>query len=95
VTDVTTLDLPAVEALLTAYDLGTCTRYWPAAKGTENSNYFCATVRHGVEQQWVITVLEQAPSAGDGFVGPAMICPRPPGRSGGRQQEQGKQPPGI
>jgi homoserine kinase type II len=70
----TKLDLLRVEALVSAYEIGDLIRYWPASGGIENSNYFCATARQGVEQQWVITVLEQPPNAGSGFVGLLDAC---------------------
>jgi len=64
----TTLDLPAVEALVSAYEIGELTRYWPASAGTENTNYFCSTVCDGAEHHWVVTVLERPPNAGSEFV---------------------------
>lgn len=70
----TKLDLLRVEALVSAYEIGDLLRYWPASAGIENSNYFCATARRGVEQQWVITVLEQPPNAAGGFVGLLDFC---------------------
>jgi homoserine kinase type II len=63
----TTLDLPSIEALLSVYPIGTLTRYWPASAGTENSNYFCVTIRDGTEREWVVTLLERPPYAGEGF----------------------------
>jgi homoserine kinase type II len=96
----TTLDLPAVEALIAVYEIGTLSRYWPAAAGTENSNYFCSTVRDGVEQQWVITLLEQPPNAGGEFVRLLDVCvqaglPVPPvvrNRDGGAFTPVGDKP---
>jgi homoserine kinase type II len=71
---VTKLDLLRVESLVSAYEIGDLIRYWPASSGIENSNYFCATVRDRIEHQWVITILEQPPNAGDGFVRLLDVC---------------------
>jgi homoserine kinase type II len=71
---VTKLDLLQVETLLSAYEIGDLIRYWPASGGIENSNYFCATARRGREQQWVLTVLEQAANAGTALVPLLDVC---------------------
>ena len=62
------LDLLRLEGLVSSYGVGELIRYWPASAGIENSNYFLSTVRGGMEQHYVLTLLEQPPNAGGGFV---------------------------
>jgi homoserine kinase type II len=49
---------------LERYDVGALSRYWPAVNGIENSNYFVCTSRG----EYVLTVLEQPPAAGEAYV---------------------------
>ncbi len=65
---ITKLDLLHLEALVDRYDVGQLIRYWPAANGIENSNYFLATQKEGVERQYVLTVMEQPSNAGESLV---------------------------
>ncbi|MDZ7668355.1 MAG: homoserine kinase [Gammaproteobacteria bacterium] len=65
---ITQLDLLRLESLVSAYDIGELIRHHPAATGIENSNYFVTTARAGVEQHYVLTVLEQPANAGGGLV---------------------------
>lgn len=65
---ITKLDLLHLEALVDRYDVGELIRYWPAANGIENSNYFLATQKDGFESQYVLTLLEQPSNAGGALV---------------------------
>ena len=65
---ITKLDLLHLEALVDRYGVGELIRYWPAANGIENSNYFLATQKEGVERQYVLTVMEQPSNAGESLV---------------------------
>jgi homoserine kinase type II len=65
---ITKLDLLHLEALVDRYCIGDLIRYWPAASGIENSNYFLATQKEGVERYYVLTVLEQPSNAGASLV---------------------------
>ena len=65
---ITELDLPRLQSLLSAYDIGEPVRHVPATGGIENSNYFLTTVRDGVERQYVLTILEQPANAGSALV---------------------------
>ena len=71
---VTRLDRADLEAVLSRYDVGELVDFWPAAHGIENSNYFVRTSREGVPREWVLTVLEQAPNAGDVFAPLLDLC---------------------
>jgi homoserine kinase type II len=62
------LDLLRLEQLVSGYHIGELIRYWPATAGIENSNYFLRTLCAGAERQYVLTVLEQPPSAGGALV---------------------------
>jgi homoserine kinase type II len=68
VSAVTQLDLLHLEAVVRDYDIGELIRYWPAVTGIENSNYFLATIKAGVERHYVLTLLERAANAGDALV---------------------------
>ena len=70
----TKLDILRVEALVSTYEIGDLIRYWPASGGIENSNYFCSTGRHGVERQYVLTILEQPANSGRALVGLLDAC---------------------
>jgi homoserine kinase type II len=65
---ITKLDLLHLEALVDRYDAGELIRYWPAANGIENSNYFLATQKDGIERQYVLTIMEQPSNAGGALV---------------------------
>lgn len=62
------LDLLHLQELVDAYDLGELIRYWPAAAGIENSNYFLATRHNAAERHYVLTLLERPPNAGEALV---------------------------
>ncbi len=65
---VTQLNESSLEETLSRYDLGKLKRYWPAANGIENSNYFIATEGPRGERQFVLTILEQQANSGDAYV---------------------------
>ncbi len=65
---ITQLDVLDLEDTLARYGLGELSRYWPAANGIENSNYFVRTIRDGVEHDYVLTILEQPSNAGGAYV---------------------------
>ena len=60
----TQLEPDLLGSTLEPYDLGRVQRYWAAANGIENSNYFVDTERG----HYVLTILEQPPAAGDGYL---------------------------
>ncbi len=61
---VTQVERDLIEDVLDQFDAGRLDRYWPAANGIENSNYFVRTTRG----EFVLTVLEQPPAAGDAYL---------------------------
>ncbi len=65
---VTQLNESSLEETLSRYDIGALQRYWPAANGIENSNYFIATEGPHGPRNFVLTILEQAANAGDAYV---------------------------
>ncbi len=70
----TELDLLRLERLVHHYDIGELVRHWPATAGIENSNYFLATRKRGVERQYVLTIMEQPANAGDALVPLLDVC---------------------
>ncbi|MEM7078844.1 MAG: homoserine kinase [Pseudomonadota bacterium] len=61
---VTQLPEASMTEVLEQYsDLGNLQRFWPAANGIENSNYFVETLRDGCKHEYVLTILEQDPNA--------------------------------
>ena len=71
---VTRLNRADLEAVLGRYDVGELVDFWPAAHGIENSNYFVRTASEGMPHEWVLTILEQAPNAGDVFAPLLDLC---------------------
>ncbi len=65
---ITQLDILDLEDTISRYGVGELTRYWPAANGIENSNYFIRTVKDGREHEYVLTILEQPSNAGGAYV---------------------------
>ncbi len=65
---VTQLPAQTMEATLARYDIGELERYWPAANGIENSNYFVQTGHQGITRNFVLTIMEQAANAGAAYV---------------------------
>ena len=65
---VTQVDNAELSATLAKYAVGTLVKHWPAANGIENSNYFVNTECDGKRQEFVLTLLEQPPNAGPGYV---------------------------
>lgn len=65
---ITKLDVLDLEQTLAHYDVGDLIRFWPAANGIENSNYFIRTVDGGREREFVLTVMEQPSNAGSAYV---------------------------
>ncbi len=65
---VTQLPTETLEATLASYDIGLLQRFWPAANGIENSNYFVQTQRDGQCREYVLTIMEQPANAGDSYV---------------------------
>ncbi len=59
----TQIEADTLTLALDRYDVGTLRRYWPAANGIENSNYFVSTSKG----EYVLTVLEQPPAAGKAY----------------------------
>jgi homoserine kinase type II len=71
---ITQLDVLDLEHAMASYDVGTLVRYWPAASGIENSNYFVRTQQHGREREFVLTILEQPSNAGPAYVPLIDLC---------------------
>lgn len=65
---ITQLDVLDLEHTIARYDVGDMVRYWPAASGIENSNYFVRTVDGGREREFVLTIMEQPSNAGSAYV---------------------------
>ena len=65
---VTQLNESNLEETLSRYDIGPLQRYWPAANGIENSNYFIVTEGKYGPRNFVLTILEQAANAGEAYV---------------------------
>lgn len=65
---VTQLAEEALEETLSRYDIGQLKRYWPAAGGIENSNYFVLTELAQRSREYVLTIMEQTPNAGQDYV---------------------------
>lgn len=65
---VTQLAEEALEETLSRYHIGQLKRYWPAAGGIENSNYFVRTQQGHREHEYVLTIMEQTPHAGQAYV---------------------------
>jgi len=71
---ITQLDVLDLEDTIARYDVGDLVRYWPAANGIENSNYFVRTVLDGREHDYVLTILEQPSNAGRAYVPLLDLC---------------------
>lgn len=56
-----------LEAALAQFNLGTIVRCVPVTLGIENSNYFVETQVDGHRREYVLTILEQTPYAGDSY----------------------------
>jgi len=69
---VTQIDDPSLENTLGHYDIGTLLRYWPAANGIENSNFFICTEHHSRQREFVLTIMENPPYAGEAYI--PMMC---------------------
>ena len=65
---VTQVDNAELSATLAKYAVGRLVNHWPAANGIENSNYFVTTECDGKRREFVLTLLEQPPNAGPGYV---------------------------
>ena len=65
---VTQVDETSLEETLSRYDIGRLLRYWPAANGIENTNYFIETEHDGRKRQFVMTILERAANAADAYL---------------------------
>jgi len=71
---ITQLDVLDLEDTIARYGVGELVRYWPAATGIENSNYFVRTRRDGAEHDYVLTILEQPSNAGAAYVPLLDLC---------------------
>ena len=65
---ITQLDNALIEQALSHYDVGRLQRYWAAANGIENSNYFVETSDAGRLRRYVLTIHEQQANAGNAYV---------------------------
>jgi len=65
---VTQLDALNLEDTLSHYDIGVLKRYWPAANGIENTNYFVETQANGALREFVLTIMEQDANAGAAYI---------------------------
>ena len=71
---ITQLDILDLEGTIARYGVGELIRYWPAANGIENSNYFLRTVDNGQEREFVLTIIEQPSNAGAAYVPLLDLC---------------------
>ena len=65
---VTQLDVLHLEQTIARYDIGELIRYWPAANGIENSNYFLRLSRENYDREYVLTIVEQPSHSGAAYV---------------------------
>ncbi|MCZ6617716.1 MAG: homoserine kinase [Gammaproteobacteria bacterium] len=65
---VTQLDVLQLDQTIARYDIGELIRYWPAADGIENSNYFLRTSFENSEREYVLTIVEQPSHSGGAYV---------------------------
>jgi Ser/Thr protein kinase RdoA (MazF antagonist) len=71
---ITQLDVLDLEHTIARYGVGDLIRYWPAANGIENSNYFIRTSDRGREREFVLTIMEQPANAGGAYVPLLDLC---------------------
>jgi len=71
---ITQLDVLDLEHTIAHYGVGDLIRYWPAANGIENSNYFVRTLDQGREREFVLTIMEQPSNAGGAYVPLLDLC---------------------
>jgi len=71
---ITQLDVLDLEHTIARYGVGDLIRYWPAANGIENSNYFIRTSDQGREREFVLTIMEQPANAGGAYVPLLDLC---------------------
>jgi len=71
---ITALQQSDLDALLSRYDLGTLSRYWPASNGIENTNYFIRLNTPRGERDYVATILEQTVCSGRLLVPLLDLC---------------------
>jgi homoserine kinase type II len=71
---ITQLDVLDLEHTVARYGVGDLLRYWPAANGIENSNYFIRTADQGREREFVLTIMEQPSNAGSAYVPLLDLC---------------------
>ncbi len=71
---ITQLDILDLEDTIARYGVGELVRYWPAANGIENSNYFIRTVADGREHEYVLTIVEQPSNSGGAYVPLLDLC---------------------
>lgn len=71
---ITQLDVLDLEHTIASYGVGELIRYWPAANGIENSNYFIRTLDQGREREFVLTIMEQPSNAGGAYVPLLDLC---------------------
>ena len=71
---VTQLDVLELEKTVARYHIGELIRYWPAANGIENSNYFLRTSCDDSEREYVLTIVEQPSNSGPAYVPLLDVC---------------------
>jgi homoserine kinase type II len=73
---VTVLEPQELEELLSRYDVGLLERFWPAANGIENTNYFLRLSTPEGCRELVLTLLERPSAAGSLIVPLLDLCER-------------------
>ena len=68
--------VPDLEELLSRYDVGLLDRYWPAANGIENTNYFLSLSTPDGCKELVLTLLERPAASGALLVPLLDLCER-------------------
>ncbi len=71
---ITQLDVLDLEHTIARYGVGELIRYWPAANGIENSNYFIRTRDGDREREFVLTIMEKPSNAGSAYVPLLDLC---------------------
>jgi len=71
---VNVLDAGTLARVAEAFGIGPVTHCWATSRGIENRNFFIATEYDGISREYVLTIMEQAASAGHQLVPLLTAC---------------------
>jgi homoserine kinase type II len=71
---VNVLDAGTLARVAEAFGIGPVTHCWATSRGIENRNFFIATGYDGISREYVLTIMEQAASAGRQLVPLLTAC---------------------